>query len=87
MTKTKYLNSLPHRSRPRNWRHDSYKATRFRLDLLLSNQLQMSSLLNFGMHSSKKEKHYANSRARRHSDVVISHGSKKTKKEKDGDSE
>jgi len=47
----------------------------------------MSSLLNFGMPSSKKEKHYANSRARRHSDVVISHSSKKPKKEKDADTE
>lgn len=43
----------------------------------------MSSILSFGMPSSKKEKHYANSRARRHSgDVVISQ-SKKSKKEKE----
>jgi hypothetical protein len=46
----------------------------------------MSSLLSFGMPGSKKEKHYANSRARRHSDVVITHG-KKSKKEKDTDTE
>ena len=46
----------------------------------------MSSLLSFGMAGSKKEKHYANSRARRHSDVVISQ-SKKSKKEKDTDTE
>lgn len=46
----------------------------------------MSSLLSFGMAGSKKEKHYANSRARRHSDVVITHG-KKSKKEKDTDTE
>jgi hypothetical protein len=38
------------------------------------------------MPSSKKEKHYANSRARRHSEVVISQ-SKKSKKEKDTDTE
>lgn len=43
----------------------------------------MSSILSFTMPSSKKEKHYANSRARRHSgDVVISQ-SKKSKKEKE----
>jgi hypothetical protein len=45
----------------------------------------MSSLLNFGMTSSKREKHYPNSRARRH-DVVISQG-KKSRKDKDGDTE
>jgi len=45
----------------------------------------MSAILSFGMTSSKKEKHYANSRARRHS-VVISH-SKKSKKDKDTDTE
>lgn len=38
------------------------------------------------MASSKKEKHYANSRARRHSDIIISQ-SKKSKKDKDTDSE
>jgi hypothetical protein len=38
------------------------------------------------MPSSKREKHYANSRARRHSDVVISQ-SKKSKKDKDTDTE
>lgn len=46
----------------------------------------MSSLLSFGMPGSKKEKHYANSRARRHSDIVITH-SKKSKKDKDNDIE
>jgi hypothetical protein len=46
----------------------------------------MSSLLSLGMHSSKKEKQYANIRARRHSDVVISQN-KKSKKEKDTDTE
>jgi hypothetical protein len=47
----------------------------------------MSSLLGIGMASSKKEKHYANSRARRHSgDIVISQ-SKKSKKDKDTDTE
>jgi hypothetical protein len=47
----------------------------------------MSSLLSIGMASSKKEKHYANSRARRHSgDIVISQ-SKKSKKDKDTDTE
>lgn len=46
----------------------------------------MSSLLSFGMPGSKKEKHYANSRARRHSDIVITH-SKKSKKDKDTDTE
>jgi len=46
----------------------------------------MSSLLSFTMPSTKKEKHYANSRARRHSEVVISpHSSKKSKKDKDKD--
>lgn len=44
----------------------------------------MSSILSFGMASSKKEKHSANSRARRHSSG--SHG-KKRKKDKDGDTE
>lgn len=44
----------------------------------------MSSMLSFGMAPSKKEKHSANSRARRHSDG--SHG-KKRKKDKDGDAE
>ena len=38
------------------------------------------------MASSKKEKHYANSRARRHSDIIVSQ-SKKSKKDKDTDSE
>jgi hypothetical protein len=38
------------------------------------------------MSGSKKEKHYANSRARRHSDIIITHG-KKSKKEKDADTE
>jgi hypothetical protein len=51
----------------------------------------MSSILSFGMPSSKKEKHYANSRARRHSgDVVISQSKKskkEEKKEKDTDTE
>ena len=47
----------------------------------------MSSLLSFGMAGSKKEKHYANTRARRHSDVVITHGKKSSKKEKDTDTE
>ncbi|TVY53669.1 hypothetical protein LCER1_G004110 [Lachnellula cervina] len=51
----------------------------------------MSSILSFGMPSSKKEKHYANSRARRHSgDVVISQSKKskkEEKKEKDADTE
>jgi hypothetical protein len=50
----------------------------------------MSSLLNFGMPSSTKEKHYANSRARRHSGetVVINQSKhKKSKKEKDTDTE
>lgn len=51
----------------------------------------MSSILSFGMPSSKKEKHYANSRARRHSgDVVISQSKKSKKddkKEKDTDTE
>jgi hypothetical protein len=46
----------------------------------------MSSLLSFTMPSSKKEKHYANSRARRHSEVVISQ-SKKSKRDKDTDTE
>jgi hypothetical protein len=46
----------------------------------------MSSVLNFAMPSSKKEKHYANSRARRHSEIVISQ-SKKSKKDKDTDAE
>lgn len=46
----------------------------------------MSTLLSFGMPGSKKEKHYANSRARRHSDIVITH-SKKSKKDKDNDTE
>ncbi|RDL41786.1 Uncharacterized protein BP5553_01765 [Venustampulla echinocandica] len=41
----------------------------------------MSSILSFGMSSSKKEKHSPNSRARRHS-AVSSH-SKKSKKDKD----
>lgn len=45
----------------------------------------MSNLLTFGMSPSKKEKHYANSRARRHSDIVISQ--KKSKKDKDTDTE
>ena len=44
----------------------------------------MSSILSSGMASSKKEKHPANSRARRHSDG--SHG-KKRKKDRDGDTE
>lgn len=44
----------------------------------------MSNLLTFGMAGSKKERHYANSRARRHSDIVITHG-KKSKKDKDKD--
>lgn len=44
----------------------------------------MSSILSSGMASSKKEKHSANSRARRHSDG--SHR-KKRKKDKDGDTE
>ncbi|KAG0649594.1 hypothetical protein D0Z07_3625 [Hyphodiscus hymeniophilus] len=38
------------------------------------------------MAGSKKEKHYANSRARRQSDVIITHG-KKSKKEKDTDTD
>lgn len=46
----------------------------------------MSAILTFGMASSKKEKHYANSRARRHSDIVISQN-KKSKKDKDTDTE
>jgi len=46
----------------------------------------MSNLLIFGMPSAKKEKHYANSRARRHSDIIISQ-SKKSKKDKDTDTE
>jgi hypothetical protein len=46
----------------------------------------MSSLLSSSMPSSKREKHYANSRARRHTDVVISQ-SKKSKKDKDTDTE
>ena len=48
----------------------------------------MSSILNItGMASSKKEKHYANRSARRHSgEVIISH-SKKIKKDKDTDTE
>jgi hypothetical protein len=37
------------------------------------------------MAGSKKEKHYANSRARRHADIVISQ-SQKSKKEKDTNS-
>lgn len=44
----------------------------------------MSSLLSFGMSTSKKEKHHANSRARRHSGDS---GKKKKKKDKDTDSE
>jgi hypothetical protein len=44
----------------------------------------MSSILSFGMATSKKEKHSANSRVRRHSDG--SHGKKK-KKDKEGDTE
>lgn len=48
----------------------------------------MSSILSFGMPSSKKEKHYANSRARRHSgDVVISQSKKASKKEKEKEKE
>jgi len=48
----------------------------------------MSSLLNFsGMASSKKEKHYANRSARRHSGEIIISQSKKSKKEKDTDTE
>ena len=50
----------------------------------------MSSLLSFGMPSSKKEKQYANTRARRHSgDVIISQSKKKKdkKEEKDTDNE
>ena len=50
----------------------------------------MSSLLSFGMPSSKKEKHYANIRARRHSsDIIISQSKKKKDKkaEKDSDTE
>jgi hypothetical protein len=46
----------------------------------------MSSLLSFSMPSSRKEKHYANSRARRHSEVIISQ-SKKSKKDKDTDTD
>ncbi|PVH83118.1 hypothetical protein DL98DRAFT_585834 [Cadophora sp. DSE1049] len=46
----------------------------------------MSSLQTPSMASSKKEKHYANSRARRHSDIIISQ-SKKSKKDKETDSE
>jgi hypothetical protein len=48
----------------------------------------MSSILNItGMASSKKEKHYANQSARRHSgEVIISHR-KKSKKDKDTDTE
>lgn len=45
----------------------------------------MSAILNSGMASSKKEKHYANSRARRR-EIVISQ-SKKSKKDKDTDTE
>ncbi|KAH9206872.1 hypothetical protein DL95DRAFT_396566 [Leptodontidium sp. 2 PMI_412] len=49
----------------------------------------MSSLPSSSMASSKKEKHYANSRARRHSDIIISQSSqsKKSKKDKDTDTE
>jgi len=48
----------------------------------------MSSILNItGMASSKKEKHYANRSARRHSGVVIISHSKKSKKDKDTDTE
>jgi hypothetical protein len=48
----------------------------------------MSSLLNFsGMASSKKEKHYANRSARRHSGEIIISQSKKSKKDKDTDTE
>jgi hypothetical protein len=46
-----------------------------------------SSFLTFAMASSKKDKHYPNSRARRHSGtVVVTHG-KKSKRDKDTDSE
>ncbi|CAG8949306.1 hypothetical protein HYFRA_00004932 [Hymenoscyphus fraxineus] len=41
----------------------------------------------FGMPSSKKEKHYANSHARRHSGTVVISGGKKSKKNKDSDTE
>ncbi|TVY12829.1 hypothetical protein LARI1_G009388 [Lachnellula arida] len=47
----------------------------------------MSSILSFGMPSSKKEKHYANSRARRHSGDVSKKSKKEEKKEKDADTE
>jgi hypothetical protein len=48
----------------------------------------MSSLLNFtGMASSKKEKHYANRSARRHSGEIIISQNKKGKKDKDTDTE
>ncbi len=48
----------------------------------------MSSLLSLsGMASSKKEKHYANRSARRHSGEIIISQSKKSKKDKDTDTE
>jgi hypothetical protein len=48
----------------------------------------MSSILNItGMASSKKEKHYANRSARRHSGELIISRSKKSKKDKDTDTE
>ncbi|KAG9236959.1 hypothetical protein BJ875DRAFT_195678 [Amylocarpus encephaloides] len=47
----------------------------------------MSTILNFSMPSSKKEKNDANSRARRHSGTVVISHSKRARKDKDTDTE